>query len=276
MDYSVYSGLNKKINIVLYIKMGYQGGKARLGKRIHQKLLELERQIYGKDSTLDYFEPFVGMCGVMKHFGREKGDRKLTACDYNTDVILMLQALQKGWLPPTTCSEEIFLEMKSSTEHSPERGFIGTQLSWSGIFFKDYRGKYTKGKFDILAQGTRCVMKIKDDILGVDFEDARSYESFSPKGKLIYCDPPYKGNHLGMKGSLFQTFDHATFWETMRLWSKDNLVVISESSAPDDFEKIQCFESSVNVSRGKIKIYQEFLYVHRDTISQLTNWKQSP
>ena len=30
-------------------------------------------------------------------------------------------------------------------------------------------------------------------------------------------------------------FDYAEFWETMRMWSHNNYVFISEMSAPDDF-----------------------------------------
>lgn len=41
----------------------------------------------------------------------------------------------------------------------------------------------------------------------------------------LYCDPPYKestrSNTL-VKG--FKGFDHDVFWDTKRVWSKDNLV----------------------------------------------------
>ena len=48
---------------------------------------------------------------------------------------------------------------------------------------------------------------------------------------VIYCDPPYK--HTQSYG--IGDFDYEAFWSTMRLWSKDNCVFISEETAPSDF-----------------------------------------
>ena len=51
---------------------------------------------------------------------------------------------------------------------------------------------------------------------------------------LIYCDPPYK-NTTGYKVGKFNS---DLFWNTMREWSKNNYVFISEEEAPDDFEVV--------------------------------------
>ena len=51
---------------------------------------------------------------------------------------------------------------------------------------------------------------------------------------LIYCDPPYKDTEGYSTGG----FDHDKFWDTMREWSKDNCVFISEESAPKDFKVV--------------------------------------
>ena len=77
--------------------------------------------------------------------------------------------------------------------------------------------------------------------MNIDFIDSSSYDTFNPEGFLIYCDPPYKGNKLGISTSYFQSFDHSYFWNVMRKWSKNNLVIISESIAPKDFKKIRNF-----------------------------------
>ena len=43
------------------------------------------------------------------------------------------------------------------------------------------------------------------------------------KNSLIYCDPPYKGkSEYSKKGS---NFDHKKFWNIIRKWSKNNMVV---------------------------------------------------
>jgi len=234
----------------------YQGGKKRIGKRIHAAISELERSLTGENS-LPYFEPFVGMAGVLRHFAVEPR-RKVTACDANVDLILMWQALQKGWTPPKKCTREYFEELKHSTVHSPERAFIGTVASFGTIFFGQFRLEYDQQ--DYLGQGIRALLKVKPDILEVRFLKARSYDRHHPKGKLIYCDPPYVHNQLN--STFFQKFDHEAFWETMREWSKDNLVVISESEAPRDFKCIWETQSFVTTPRRVGKYYPDRLFIH--------------
>jgi DNA adenine methylase len=238
----------------------YQGGKKRIGKRIHAVISELEWVLTGGNS-LPYFEPFVGMAGVLKHFAVEP-KRKVTACDANIDLILMWQALQKGWTPPKKCTREYFEELKHSTTHSPERAFIGIVASFGTIFFGAYRLEYDLG------QGYRALMGIKPDILRVRFLKARSYDRHRPKGKLIYCDPPYLNNNLNSK--YFQNFDHEAFWETMREWSLENLVVVSESHAPRDFKCIWETQSYVTTARSTGKHYADRLFLHKSWYEQLS------
>jgi|688.fasta_scaffold315640_2 site-specific DNA-adenine methylase len=234
----------------------YQGGKKRIGKRIYAVIRSLEQQLVG-DDKLPYFEPFVGMGGVLRHFARES-DRKVTACDANIDLILMWKALQKGWKPPTKCTREQYERLKESHEHSPERAFLGIVASYGSIFFNGYRLQYDK-KF--LDEGYRGLMDIRPDILNVRFLNARSYDKHQPIGKLIYCDPPYLNNRLCSQ--YFQDFDHNHFWDIMREWSRHNIVVISESIAPKDFKKIWCIESYVSTARQeKTKRYMDCLFIH--------------
>lgn len=248
----------------------YQGGKSRLGRRIHDVILIIEDDLlnHGGDN-LPYLEPFVGMGGVMYHFAKD-ADRELYASDKSEDIILMWQALQKGWKPPTKCSEECYNEMKNATP-SADRAFIGSVASWGGNWFHNYRLKYApKGK-NYLLDGYRGLMKMKPAMDNVTFDSPKSYEKYDPEGMLIYCDPPYFGNKLGNHKSLFRTFNHSKFWETMRKWSKDNIVIVSESSAPHDFKKIWSTESSIVTTAGKrSKKYQDNLYVHNSIFQKIS------
>ena len=241
----------------------YQGGKKRLGKKIYKQISEIEKIF--TDEKLDYFEPFVGMGGVLRHFGKEK-DRKCFACDVNKDLILMWKAVQQGWLPPTECTKEKYNELKNSKEHSAERAFIGCSLSWGGNYFEgSCRLDYTTS-INYLTLGLTGISKIKNDIINVHFYENKAYNKFYPKNMLIYCDPPYKNNQLRTK--LFKNFDHDKFWETMREWSKENLVVISESVAPEDFTKIWSIESrnTTNKKNGT-KHYLDCLFIHSSLLN---------
>lgn len=226
----------------------YYGGKKRLGKRIYQVISELESEL--TDEKLPYFEPFCGMCGVLKHFASEEG-RKVYASDLNGDIISMWKAVQKGWKPPTACTREKYERLKKSPKASPERGFIGTTCSFSGIFFKG-GFRTSTNKYDFCKSGKKGVLEVGKVLNNVKFFDPASFDQFAPKGMLIYCDPPYKGNKLNTE--LFQAFDHDKFWKVMRKWSKDNIVVISEREAPSDFECIwkQDYRTShLNQGSGK-------------------------
>jgi site-specific DNA-adenine methylase len=229
----------------------YQGGKSRLGKRIYQRILDIEKEIIGHHNQT-YFEPFVGMCGVLRHsYGRPS---RREACDLNEDVILMWKASQQGWTPPLECSREYFNELKESKVPSPERGFVGSVASWGSDFFQYYRKHLSSYK-----SNWNDFKQITISLSNVIFYNASSYISFSPINMTIYCDPPYRNNNL--KNKLFCEFDHQQFWEVMREWSKNNLVIVSELEAPDDFTEVWSSNYSVT-HKERVKKYQEKLFIH--------------
>jgi hypothetical protein len=58
-------------------------------------------------------------------------------------------------------------------------------------------------------------------------------------------------------------FDHEEFWEYMRCWSRNNTVVISEATAPDDFRAITIFNKIGNYqgANKKTKTRSEYLFI---------------
>ena len=241
----------------------YQGGKSRIGKKIYNIILEIEDLLNDTNHNWDYLEPFVGVCSILRHFG-DDDNRNLEACDINKDVILMLKAVQKGWKPPRTISEKEYYRLKESKTHSAKRGFVGLVASWGGNFFQSYRLKGGK-KQGYVREGANSLNKLGPSLKNVNFKYC-SYSNLKPKGKLIYCDPPYIGNTLGPK--TFQHFDHKKFWSTMRKWSKDNVVIISEWKAPKDFIKIWSIKSHVS-GKFTTKRYNDNLYVHESIYKKL-------
>ena len=234
----------------------YQGGKKRLGKKIYTVINILDNY-FNKDEKKPYFEPFVGMAGVLRHFGKDN-NRDLYASDINEDLIIMWNELKKGWEPPKKCTKKKYERLKKSKKKSAERAFVGTVASWGGNYFQNYRLDYNKEK-DYVGEGYRGLMEIKPYILNVNFLQPSSYEEWNTHDFIIYCDPPYKGNNLG---KTFQNFDSNKFWNVMRKWSKNNLVIISENTAPDDFKRIWMKES-VNVNKYGTKRYDDCLFIHQ-------------
>ena len=238
--------------------MSYQGGKVKLGSKIHHVISLIEN--FFEDDKLEYFEPFVGFCGVMRHFAKEK-DRTCFGCDLNTDIVLMWQKLQKGWNPPINCNKDEYLKLKKSKTHSAKRGFLGVACSYGGIFFVGYRSNQRLGSRNRKSVNlTRdSILKTADDVKNVKFFESKSYDKFKPKNQLIYADPPYAENKYTQ--SEFFKFDSDHFWDVMRKWSKNNIVVISERNAPPDFKKIWSTELGVNHNSKQSK-HNECLYMH--------------
>jgi len=245
--------------------VAYQCGKARLGRRIFNIIKLIEKDL--AQEHLPYFEPFVGAGGVMFHFASEQNNRELYACDANKDLILMWRALQKGWKPPLTTTKEEWLELKVA-KPSPKRAFIGIFASYNTTFFNGYRLNYKQGsKRDFLREGYNGLLKMVPVMKKVDFMTACSYEKWAPDGYLIYADPPYAGNQI--QSTFFDNFDSDAFWEKMRDWSQNNIVIISETRAPADFKKVWSAESSCKTRHGN-KIYTDCLFMHKTLFDHLS------
>ena len=86
------------------------------------------------------------------------------------------------------------------------------------------------------------------------------FHDHTPENMLVYCDPPYEG---ATQYGAFKSFDHEMFWDTMREWSKNNTVVISEYKAPGDFKCVSEFNSQMGMTTGNerpIRIERLFMY----------------
>ncbi len=244
----------------------YGGGKAKLGRQIYKAIKDIEARKKWESNV--YFEPFCGMLGVAKYFIDEssKGDRKkFILSDVNKDIILMWKRLKRGgWVLPRTCTRERYEELKYSTKHSAERGFYGVSCAYSGIFFAGYRPQSARQNFFKKSREniTETGKLLKKKFRKIKFL-CSSYREFSPKGMTIYCDPPYEDNKFNIKH--FNNFDSELFWDTMRKWSKDNLVIISEYKAPKDFKCV--WEKDIkSVFSGKRKTRVEKLFMYKKYI----------
>lgn len=229
----------------------YGGGKAKIGKEIYEVITKVQEKI-GYQGV--YFEPFCGMLGVGIHFAQD--GQKIIANDLNKDIIMMWKALQKGWEPPRTCSRKKYEQLKYSNVHSAERGFLGIACAYSGIFFAGYRPKNEKQNY--LLNSRNSILDMKKWLKQFKFY-SKDYREFKPKNMTIYCDPPYKDNKF--KSQYFDDFDHNEFWNTMRKWSKDNLVLISEYTAPKDFKAIWKYKMN-STYNSTVKKRIEKLYIY--------------
>lgn len=216
--------------------MRYLGGKARIGKKIAVILDD-----YINRNNADYYEPCVGG-GWVTSYLQTKGPKYLS--DINEDLILLWQALQKGYIPPEYISEEEYKAAKS-LEPSAYRGFVGFACSWGGKWF----GGYARGEGrNWASEGSRSLQKKIVKINNAIFQHKSIYD-IRPKNAVIYIDPPYFGTT-----EYKDKFDHNVFWPYIREISQDNKVFVSEYIAPDDFKCVAAFNTKTDLNvRGDQK-----------------------
>lgn len=255
--------------------MQYFGGKHFTAK----KTTDLLRQMMRPGQI--YLEPFVGAAWIVSNMKVAKR----YASDTNPYLIAMYKALQKGWEPPDVVSEELYVDLRKCTgkqkqdgpqvplEDTPDFlgdgnqlaliGFAGHACSFAGIWFGSYARNPKQEGFNFAEKGKNSLRKLLPYIRDVKFRCC-SYDEWTPKNAMVYCDPPYEATHQPYFSKVFDS-DH--FWETMRKWSENNIVVISEYNAPDDFPVIASLPTRTKVdckteadARREEKIFSKTKY----------------
>lgn len=238
----------------------YHGGKQRVGKKV---ATEISKIVGKKEHTYTgYCEPFCGMLGVYRHIPDLLGDKlQYLAGDANYSVIKMWKESQKGWVPPVKCSEIQYNRLKNQKGSSALKGFIGHQYSFGGQYFKGYAPKY--GGKDSHPEASARVVDISETLQCVKFLE-KEYQDFSGlKNFIIYCDPPYRDVEAHYPGDSGESeFDTEVFWAWVRFMSKNNLVIVSEYTAPKDFSAVMSTSHSSN-SRGRKANGREKLWIKK-------------
>lgn len=176
------------------------------------------------------------------------------ASDINPYLIALLKRVQNKEELYDEVPKELYDKVRASYNNKDnsfenwEYGNIGFLASYNGRFFDSgyaksgyeklknggqrYRDYYRESKDNILSQNLEDIIFINDD-----------YRNLKTTNSVIYCDPPYE-NQKQYANSLH--FDYDEFWDCMRKWSENNIVLISKLNAPKDFECI--WEKSVSRS----------------------------
>ena len=234
------------------INIQYQGGKARTAKPISEKILE-----YGKDCT-NFVSLFCGSCAVETKV-TEKFNK--TVCNDNHKYLIDLyHSLQNGWIPPENITKEQYQYIRDNKDENPAlAGFVGFGCSYSGKWFGGYARNsigrnYAKNAKNTLLRDITCLKDVK-----FTCKDYRKVEI--PKNTVVYCDPPYENTTKYSN----ENFDTNVFWDYMRKISENNVVLISELKAPDDFVCIWQKKVLRTMDRNKDNYFSstEKLFIHK-------------
>lgn len=236
--------------------MKYVGSKARLSKDITpiiNKLIE--------DNNVDtYIEPFVGGANMIEHIQC----KNKIGYDNNEYLIEMWKALQNGYEPPLEFTKEQYIEVKNNIDKYPKEyiGIVGFCATYNAGWFRRWGGsaitKYGKVR-NYYNEAIRNIQKQLPNIMDVEFI-YNDFKEINPVNSLIYCDPPYENSSYEMYKD---KFNHTEFWDKVREWSKDNIVLVSEYNAPNDFKCIYEKELTTGFDNKQRKKDTEKLFIYK-------------
>jgi len=231
--------------------MQYPGGKARNAKEIADYI----NRVIG---TRTYLEPFCGSISV----GCAVIAKDKTMSDVDTYMISMWRAVQNGWQPPIDVSEEMYMAIRKNNEEYPEElvAFVSHACSFAGAYWGGY-ARDKKGKTNFALTGFRVVMKNKPFLSNMNFFKCSYTHWANVTGAVIYCDPPYRDTTQKYRVNERDGFDSDAFWEQVKVWAKNNIVFVSEFSAPEwAGEPIHRFNLRSTMGMDKTSHYTENLY----------------
>ena len=243
--------------------MKYMGSKARLSKDISPII----NKIIKTNKIKTYIEPFVGGANMMEHIICENK----SGYDNNEYLIAMWNDLLLGWSPPKELDKELYTDIKVNKSNYKKSlvAIAGFCATYNAKWFGGYAGKVNtkigtiRNYYD---ESIRNIIKQKDKLVGVNFIH-NDFINLSFKDSLIYCDPPYRGTTKYTQGN---EFNHTMFWDKVREWSKNNIVLISEYNAPDDFICIFEKQLTTTLDKSSRKKDIERLFIHNSQMGQIT------
>lgn len=199
--------------------MRYFGGKARIAK----DLSKFVNENYLKGNNKTFVDLFCGSCNILQNIDK---DRKIVANDNHKYLMDMWKELQKGWIPPTSCSEEYYLYIKNNqNDKSFLSGFIGFGCSFSGKWWGGYARCNTNRNYCLNAHNS--ILKKIDKMKDVTFINKEYNDVNISDDSVVYCDIPYQ-NTTAYCGKTTGEFSHDKFYQWVQENKHNFTILISE------------------------------------------------
>lgn len=238
--------------------MKYVGSKNRLAK----DLAPIIQSYIDNNNITRYWEPFVGGANMIDKI---KCKNKFGSDVHPYLIALLKQAQIDTSVFPETISEEEYKVVRANPQNYPNWyvglvGFCSFGGKWWGGYPRGYKADGTTPR-DICNETIRNLVKQAPNLEDIEF----SCENYADcgcglKGYVIYCDIPYKSTTKYATSE----FDYEQFYEWCRYMSKDNIVLISEYSMPDDFECIWSKELKCTLDKDS----------RTNRVERLFKWKE--
>lgn len=218
--------------------MKYMGSKSRIAKYIVPII-----QKYIDDNNISlYIEPFCGGCNVIDKI---QCNTKI-ASDNHKYLIALFQNLNQIEKLPKTITREHYSEVRECFNNGFSNyldwyiGAIGFLSSYNGRFFDGgYSGiVYTKAgaERNYYDEARRNLLAQIPQLSDIQFQCGDYGDLYSDcNGCLIYCDIPYENTK---QYGTSKNFDYKRFWKWAENKSSNNIVIVSEHNAPNNWKCI--------------------------------------
>ena len=250
--------------------MKYMGSKSRIAKYI----VPIIQQKMEKSSITTYIEPFCGGCNVID---KVQCENKI-ASDNHKCLISMFQNLEKIETLPEFVTKEHYSDVRNQFNNKPHEkeypdwyvGAIGFLASYNGRFFDGgYAGiRHTKSGVDrnYYDEAKRNLLEQIPKLEDTTFQCGDYEELYSDvENCLLYCDIPYKG--VKQYGTS-KNFNYNRFWNWAEKMSVNNIVLVSEHVAPENWDCIWKQEIQRTINNAKHTKAIEKLFCYQGEINE--------
>ena len=215
--------------------MKYMGSKSRIKKYI----VPILQQIIDCNNIEIYIEPFVGGANIIDSI---KCNNKIGG-DNSEPLIELLKYVRDGGVLPEEVPKELYDDVRSNKNTNKYEkwfvGAIGFLASYNGRYFDGGYAKTVTTKSGSIRnyydEAKRNILQQAKDLQGIKFKYGEYTQFSDVKNTLIYCDIPYKDKK---QYGTSKNFDYKTFWEWAKKMSENNIVIVSEEQAPENFKCI--------------------------------------
>ena len=248
--------------------MKYMGSKSRIKKDI----VPVIQEYINKNNITKYLEPFVGGANIIdsivcnEKVGNDKSEFLIEMFKAFTEDNSLIDDKRLSELTKEEYDECRSRFYKNDFDEKYPKwyvGAVGFLGSYNGRFFDGGYAKTLVSKTgsvrNYYQEAKRNLKSQLKDLNGIRWFN-KDYMYFSNvKNAVIYCDPPYKDTK---QYGTSKNFSHSEFWQWVREMSKNNIVIVSELQAPQDF--ICIWEQEVTRTQDNAKrtksIERMFIY----------------
>ena len=200
--------------------MNYVGSKQRLAKDI----IPIINTFLGGDNV--FIDACCGGCNIVANPKHEINAKKKIAFDNNKYLVALLNKFKIDKPEPLNITKEEYKNVLLNKNNYEDWyvGYVGFLTTYRNVFFGGFADKFDHRNKEIESYNNLSRQDISQIII-----ECRDLFSVSANDAVIYIDPPYKGTK-----KYYTCFDYDKFWDKARELSKNNIVLVSEQTIPDD------------------------------------------